>query len=392
MTVHDVAVVGGGPAGASAARVLAEGGARVVILEKHALPRYKTCGGGLVGRILPMLPPAAHAAIERSCHTAELNFLDEGLAFSTRRSRPIVSMVMRDRFDAALVDAARAAGAEVRDRCEARHVTARAEGVEIATAAGPITARFLVVADGATSPTATKLGWRHTYRRAPALEAEVSVPAPVLARFADVARFDFGVIPAGYGWVFPKRAHLSIGVATSRRGGVNLHDVLARYLAALDLGPLEHVEQHGFFIPLNPRRDGVARDRVLLTGDAAGLADPLTGEGITAALESGAMAARAILDGAGVARRVAKRYEQALAPLRRELRVGRALARVFYDWPPARRALFRSCGQSLSEGVTDVLMGDSAYAGILTRPRTYRHLLSALTRIIHERSNAAARA
>jgi flavin-dependent dehydrogenase len=287
-------------------------------------------------------------------------------------------MVMRDRFDAALVEAARAAGAEVRARCEAREVTARPESVEIATGAGPIRARFLVVADGATSPTATKLGWRQTYRRAPALEAEVSVPDAVLARFADVARFDFGVIPAGYGWVFPKGAHLSIGVATSRRGGVNIHACLARYLAALDLGPIEHIERHGFFIPLNPRRDGAVRGRVLLTGDAAGLADPLTGEGITAALESGAMAARAILDGDRTPARVAQRYERALAPLWRELRVGRALARILYDWPAARRALFRSCGQSLSEGVTDVLMGDSAYAGILKRPRTYRHILGAL--------------
>jgi flavin-dependent dehydrogenase len=121
----------------------------------------------------------------------------------------------------------------------------------------------------------------------------------------------------------------------------------------------------------------MTRDRVLLAGDAAGLADPLTGEGITAALESGAMAARAVLDG-GAPVNVSRRYEQALVPLRRDLRIGRALAHLLYEQPRARRWLFRHCGQPLSEGVTEVLMGGATYAGILGRPRSYRHLLRAL--------------
>src|SRR5258707_852687 len=84
--------------------------------------------------------------------------------------------------------------------------------------AGVLAARFVIRADGATSPMAARLGWRPVPRRAPALEAEVTVPAPVFARFAEAARFDFGAVPGGYGWVFPKRAHLSIGVAATRRG------------------------------------------------------------------------------------------------------------------------------------------------------------------------------
>ena len=113
---------------------------------------------------------------------------------------------------------------------------------------------------------------------------------------------------------------------------------------------------------------------MLLAGDAAGFADPLTGEGITAAIESGEWAARAILDGAWEPARVAARYERALAGLRRELRIARVLARLLYDLPRARRWLFRTHGQALSEGVTDVLMGERTLTAVVRDPRAYLRL------------------
>jgi geranylgeranyl reductase family protein len=379
MTIHDVAVVGAGPAGASAARVLAEAGARVVLLEKHALPRYKTCGGGVVGRALRALPPALRAAVEataveRPCHIAELDLGDEGLRFRARRPRPLISMVMRDRFDAVLTAAAEAAGAEIRSRCTVRGVVSRADRVELETAGGPVAARFVVAADGATSETARLAGWKPPRRHAPAVEAEVRVRDADFARLVDVARFDFGPAAAGYGWVFPKREHLSIGVCTMRPG-VNLNTTLTRYLESLGLGNLEDVQRHGFFIPLDPRAEGVVRGRVLLAGDAAGLADPVTGEGISGAIESGTLAARAIVDGGDEPARVGARYDRALVAVRREIRIGRALARLTYDLPRLRRFVFRRHGQALAEGMTDVLMGDRTYASLLGRAKTYAYLL-----------------
>jgi len=310
MTVYDVAVVGAGPAGASAARALAEAGARVVLLEKHALPRYKTCGGGVVGRALAALPPhlrdAVEAeAVERTCHEADLDLGDDGLRFRARRARPLISMVMRDRFDALLAAAAGRAGAEIRERSTVRGVNERAEGVELETTAGPAVARFVIAADGAASETARLAGFSPAPRLAPAVEAEVTVAEADFAPFAGAARFDFGTPAAGYGWVFPKRAHLSIGVCTMRVG-VNLNVALARYLQTLGLARPERVDKHGFFITLGPRPEGVTRGRILLAGDAAGLADPVTGEGISAAIETGTRAARAILDGGPEPARVAR--------------------------------------------------------------------------------------
>ncbi len=378
MMVHDVAVVGAGPAGASAARLLAEGGARVVLLEKHPLPRYKTCGGGVVGRALHALP--AHVrddveaeAVERSCHAAELDLGDEGLRFRARRGRPLIAMVMRDRFDAVLVAAAGRAGAEVRPRSAVRAIVVGADRIELETVSGPVVARFVVAADGATSETARLAGWSPPRQCAPALEAEIRVREPDFARLARAARFDFSPVAAGYGWVFPKRAHLSVGVCTMR-SGVNLNVSLARYLEALGLDRLEHVEKHGFFIPLGPRAEGVVRGRVFLAGDAAALADPVTGEGISAAIESGTLAARAILDCGDEPARAGERYDRALAALRREVRIGRVLARLTYDLPRLRRWVFRVHGQALTEAMTSVLMGDRTYASLFSRAKTYAYL------------------
>jgi geranylgeranyl reductase family protein len=373
--MYDVAVVGGGPAGACAAFTLAQGGARVVLLEKAVLPRYKTCGGGVVGRALRTLPPALRAAVdasvlERSCHAAALHFRDEGLSFETRRERAVISMVMRDRFDAALVAAAERAGAAIRQRCAVRDIVLHHDRCELETADETVVARFTVAADGVTGVTARRAGWPPPRGCAPCLEAEVSVRDGDFARLAGVARFDFGVVAVGYGWVFPKRAHLSIGLATTR-GGANLHLALARYLDTLGLGRLERIDKHGFLIPLAPRDGGVVRGRVLLAGDAAGLADPVTGEGISAAIESGIGAARAILDGAGEPARVAAGYEHALGGLRRELRMGRGLAHLTYQRPRLRRWIFGRSGQKLSDAVTDVMLGDTTYADIVRRARTW---------------------
>src|SRR3989454_371030 len=360
-----VVVVGAGPAGATAALTLARRGLSAGLLEREALPRYKTCGGGLVGRALALLPPDVERVLERRCGQADLHLLDGNQYYRATRDPPgppIMAMTMRDRLDHVLASAAAAGGATLRAPCCVRGVSLGPRHVRLETDAGPVTAAFVIAADGATGELARFAGWGDGRHLIPALEYEVRVNDAALDRFARVPRFDVGVIPHGYAWVFPKTAHLSVGVLTTHRGAINLHRQLEEYLRVIGLAP-KATERHGFVIPVRPRAGPLARGRMLLVGDAAGLADPVTAEGISPAARSGGLAADAIIASELDPPRARAGYPAAPPPLLPPPRVARALARPPYEHPRARRWMFRRLGQPLVEAITDVFMGVRTYRG-----------------------------
>jgi geranylgeranyl reductase family protein len=377
----EVAVVGAGPAGATAALVLARAGIGVTLLDRARLPRDKTCGGGVVARALDSLPFGLEVPVERRLGRVESRFVDAGISVTVERETPLVHMAMRAPLDLALAEAARAAGAALEAPCTLERVGLTMDHVELETSRGPLRARFLVAADGATGPTARAAGWTEPLHSVPALEAEVEVPPRLLARFTDRARFDLGVPTGGYGWVFPKASHLSVGVGVFAPGGARrrLRHELSRYLDAVGLGNASVLHVRGAPIPVRSRREA-ARGRVLLAGDAAGLADPLTGEGISLAVLSGRLAAESLvatrLDPVGAARAY-------LASLRRnvlgDLRIARGLAWVLYRRPGLARRLVPRLGQLAGEALTEVVAGRRTYRSLVGSGRAWRRLLAALT-------------
>lgn len=371
----DVVIVGSGPAGSSAALALAKHGARVAVLEKAPLPRYKTCGGGIVRRATKLLPLDIREAVERSCDRAEVHFPGTGLHFATHRPEPMIAMTMRDRFDFLLASAARDAGADLQADCEVLEIAHRGDTVELTTSRGRRDARFVVAADGAISGVARKTGWPESRRLVPAVECEVFVEDGLLERLARAARFDVGIPSSGYGWVFPKKEHLSIGVLSMRRGPVNLRAVFQYYLRFLGVEKITQLDEHGFVIPVGVRREGFVKRRVLLAGDAAGFVDPVTGEGISFAIQSGQMAAWALAAGDFEEERVRQVYESELArTILPELRVGSILAKLTYASPWLRTSLARLNGSRFSEALTDVFTGERTYRESVRDPSSYLKL------------------
>lgn len=367
-TDYDVVVVGAGPAGSSAAFGLASRGARVALVEKAAMPRFKPCGGGVTRRAAALLPFDISDVVDRQCFSADLMLRDAGLHFSVTRAYPLISMTMRDNFDHLLYTKAQSAGARAVDGCRVQDVACNGERVEVATDRGTFTSRFVVAADGARSNVAQCGGWTGKTPVVPLVDWEIPVADEVLDSFAGCARFEFGPVPAGYAWIFPKKSHLSVGLGTYKRDVTDLKNKLQNFLNTAGIVPIDDIRRHGHFIPLHPRPDGFVKKRIILVGDAAGFIDPVTGEGITYAIESGQAAAQALFDGGFAPADVKERYEARIrASTLREFYFGRLLAAILYGPIALRNVIFRSLGQRLSEAMADTIAGERTYAEIFTK-------------------------
>ena len=366
--IWDAVVVGAGPAGTTCALELARRGLEVVILEKASWPRYKTCGGGLIGRAVDLLEIDIEPAIERRTLRAELHLHDLGRVFHVEREHSLVSLCMRADLDDRLLSAACRAGSVFADECEIVTMQSRSDGWTLDLGDRSLTARYVVAADGAAGRVGTFAGWNSHRHLVPAIESEVAVDEATHRRFADTARFDFGSVPAGYAWVFPKAAHLSVG-CLSYDSSPRLRQALDAYLDALAIRPFER-HDHGFVIPVQPRAGELARNRVLLTGDAAGLADPVTCEGISNAIASGRLAATAIAESSE--EEVTADYQCALETrILPDLRRARLLARLLYGAPRIRGWVFRHLGEPLTESMADLIAGNTTYRDLLGSPSRF---------------------
>ncbi|HUZ37334.1 MAG TPA: geranylgeranyl reductase family protein [Streptosporangiaceae bacterium] len=336
----DVAVIGAGPAGLAAAAAAAAAGARTIVLERATHPRYKTCGGGLIGASLAAASGQIAVPVRDHIHAASVT-LDGRREFTREEAEPLLAMVVREEFDAALRAAALTAGAAIRERSPVRGISQSGDHACARLADGSsVRASVIVGADGSSG-----VSGRYTGVDCPqvdlGLEWEIAVPAPVQAQWRGRILLDWGPIPGSYGWVFPKGDRLTVGVIAARGQGERTKRYLRDFTTRLGLGSYQAVQDSGHLTRCRSDGSPLRRGRVLVAGDAAGLLEPWTREGISFALRSGTFAGTVAADAAASPgpEQVTRALDEYAAGLHRdlipEMEAGRRLLAAFSRHPGA---------------------------------------------------------
>ncbi|MFD5555595.1 geranylgeranyl reductase family protein [Streptomyces sp. NPDC127068] len=342
--VWDVVVVGAGPAGACAAYAAAVAGRSVLVLEKAELPRYKTCGGGIIGPSRDALPPGFELPLQDRVQA--VTFTLDGKFSRTRKSKhTLFGLINRPEFDQQLVEHAQKAGAELRTGATVTRVEQHGSAVPdrrtvavVLQSGETLLARAVVGADGSASRIGAHVGVKVDQVDL-GLEAEIPVPPTVAEDWKGRVLIDWGPMPGSYGWVFPKGETLTVGVISARGEGAATKRYLEDFIARLGLAGFEPSISSGHLTRCRSDDSPLSRGRVLVCGDAAGLLEPWTREGISFALRSGRLAGEwavriAESHDAVDARRQALNYAFAVkAGLGVEMSVGKRMMSLFERRP-----------------------------------------------------------
>ena len=291
MRRYDAIVVGAGPAGSTAAYRLSKAGADVLLVDRARFPRDKPCGGGVTGRAARLLPFSIEPVVEHVVTAVDLR-LRYGKTLARGDGQPLVYMTQRKRLDHFLAQKAVQAGAELREGAKVSEVEVRADGVAVEG----IEAQVLVGADGVNGITARALELGGNRVVGVALEGNMPHarmdPDPYDGRLA----LELGVVPGGYGWVFPKGDHANFGVGGWPEEGPRLRHHLRRLCEGHGARFDDLEELRGYRLPLREPKATLARGRALLVGDAAGLIDPVSGDGMFEGFLSAQYASEAVVD------------------------------------------------------------------------------------------------
>lgn len=359
----DCIISGAGPAGAYLGYLIAALGFKCLVLEKKPLPRYKTCGGGLTKRAIDLLPFNLDGVVEDMAFRARLGF-GRNLTGEVVDNEPMIGLVMRSRFDSYLVSKAEEAGATVlADAAFENASTSPGGSIDVYTSKGMFRTLILVGADGVNSRVARVMGLWKNGVGCPAIESEVYPSDPGLMNaWRGCVDFDFWAAPKGYGWVFPKADHLSVGVFSTGRDVKDIKGSLLKYLGEKGLKQTEIKGLYGHMIPLGPHDGPFANKNSLLVGDAAGLVDPITGEGIYHALRQAEIAARCIAKSLTDSKADLEAYNNLIKKeFLQELRYAKRLAHLFYNLPRLSHLLIKAKKDNVIRYHLDIITGRKTY-------------------------------
>jgi len=308
---YDVVIVGAGPSGSTAAKNLAENGKKVLIIDKQKFPRDKPCGGAIPTRVMKQFPYVEEFIDSISygsyTHSSSLKYT---LKFV--REKPFLATVIRKDFDDGLVKLAVNAGATFLNSKAVKDVTTQKDKVALLLDDNKkIEAEIVLGCDGMRSIVAEKT---NLCKKMDDICISVVQEQPMSTQQLQKYFTDKKIVHlfiktqgiAGYGWIFPKKKHINIGMGQfesavdSSKPRPNLKESYKKYIKLLKEKkmlpkdfPIENVK--GGTLPVFPLKKTYS-DRVLICGDAAGFINSITGEGIYYAMASGEMAANVALE------------------------------------------------------------------------------------------------
>lgn len=359
---YDVIIAGAGPSGTTMAYHLARAGLEVLVLEKEFMPREKPCGGGVTYKAARLLEFPWEGIIEDTIQTVVFTFRGRGRV-SAHSAKPVAYMITRSNFDSLLTGYAKLAGANIVEGTAVREVTVEDNYVSVRVDGEAYRGRFFVGADGINGKSARLLGLHGPEKTGPTLEVEVECPSQILEQNRGVIKIDGGAVPGGYGWVFPKKDHLSIGLGVFTCKVKGLRHYLNNFLVREGLDSFKVLRVQGFPIPISGgKKRKIHYKSALLLGDAAGLVDPFCGEGIYYAIKSAQLATEAILDNKTNMERAPSIYQKLVdKQITVELAMARKLAKVFYAFPQVAFNLIER-NPDIAGQLCKIIYGDGSFA------------------------------
>ncbi len=361
---YDVIVVGAGPAGSTAARECANHGLSVLLLDAAEFPRDKPCGGGINLHTMRLLPFDLGDVAERTVSGCRFT-LRQGFEFVKYAGQPLSFMTQRSRLDALLVEKAVGAGAVLQEGARVREVELGRRSVVVRSGGESWLGGTLVVADGVNGKTANMAGIEVPRRVFVALEGNYTPESGVPAEWSDLVGIDIATLSGGYGWVFPKGDHLNIGVIGWEKDAKLLRPRMESLARRYGVDPSRMWGTRGYRLPLRMPNAPLSNGNVLLTGDAAGLVDPLSGEGIYHAIWSGKSAAEHLaLYADGTVMDLGGYEREILATIAEELEISGEYHRALHTAPWFSLAAVRWGPTRLWNGLTGWVRGDNDYQGM----------------------------